>query len=250
MSLRRWFLYNNDTLEVFAAQFEAEDVSKDKGAVYAGSWALNRQNEILQFLHGKTEKITFTGRLYSMNAAHNIDSDIAKLESWCERDSLTGRPPVLTFWIGKGFVEMLDCVLEDIPTSWGRPTRFGGLRDVSFGITLRKFVPFSLEDGGIFETRYHRAKRREYYEWLTLLEYRNPLLGDVIRKRNPTNPNLSPGDVVKLPSIEAIRKEKVEPKSIPLATGFERKDTPQRALRLEMFDRRGAAQVSHVLTEY
>lgn len=250
MSLRRWFLYNNDTLELFTSQFEAEGVSKEKGAVYTEAFALNREHAILQFIHGKTERISFTSRLYSMNAVHDVDEDIAKLESWVERDSLTGHPPVLTFWIGKAFIGFLDCVLEDVPTSWGRPTRFGGLRDVIFSITLRKYVPFSLDDAGVFETRYHRSKRREYYEWLTQLEYGNPLLGDVIRKRHPTQPNLSPGDVVKLPSIEAIRKERVETISIPLRNGFGRKEAPQKSLRLEMFERRGDPQVSHVLREY
>ena len=78
-------------------------------------------------------------------------------------------------------------------------------------------------------------------------EYRKPILGDVIRKRHPQHAQIITGDVIKLPSIEAIQATPIVPSSVALSTAFGRKDTPQRALRIEWFDRRNDKYVSHIV---
>jgi hypothetical protein len=73
------------------------------------------------------------------------------------------------------------------------------------------------------------------------------MLGDVIRKRNPSQPLVTPGSTIPLPSVEAVRNVKVEPKSLQLATAYGKKDTPQRTLRIDIFNRRNVSYTSHIL---
>ncbi len=84
---------------------------------------------------------------------------------------------------------------------------------------------------------------------LTYREYGNPLLGDAIRKIHPTQPNLVAGNIVKLPSLAGLRSVVIEPKSIALQTATSRKNTPQKTLRTEMFEKRSGNYVSHVIVE-
>jgi hypothetical protein len=129
------------------------------------------------------------------------------------------------------------------------PTAFGGIRDVSLTLNLKAYKEFDITATEESETRYHRARERDYYEMLCWREYRNPNIGDIIRKRHPSKPNLQPGEVVKLPTATALRRDRVEPKSIALQTSFGKKDTPQRRLRMEMLDARNRGYVSHVIVE-
>jgi hypothetical protein len=144
---------------------------------------------------------------------------------------------------------MMDCVIESLSPKFGRPTWFGNIRSVQASITLRQYTEFDLESAAAGETRYHRAVVRDYYELLTQREYGSAIMGDIIRKRHPTNPNIQVGDTIKLPSIEAIRKEKVEPKSLCLKGAYSKKETPQRTLRRDMFDLRNRPYVSHILID-
>lgn len=247
-NFRSWFLQNQTTFQIMQGQFEPVNMSKNVKPNWVGHTALNRANEILQFLNQSADTVSFDIVLYDRDSVFsNAEEDYYLLESWAKPDEIYGnRPPVLTFWVGTGW-EMMDCVIESLSPKFGRPTWFGNIRSVQASITLRKYTAFDLESKAAGETRYHRAAVRDYYEMLTQKEYGNPMLGDVIRKRHPTKPNVQTGDVIKLPSIEAIRKDKVETKSVALQTAYGKKQTPQRDLRREMFERRNRTYVSHVI---
>lgn len=246
-NFRSWFLANVDTGQILQGQFEPLDAQKTIKANYGHHTALSRNKGILQFLTGDNDTFTFQAFMYSQHAAQSIDADLATLESWTRPDSKLGRPPTLSFWVGDGHVQIIDCVIESLSTSYGRPTFLGGLRQAQVNISLREYKPFSLTDTGVYETRYHRTAARDYYELICQREYNDPMMGDVIRKRHPTKPTLYVGAVVKLPSIEAIRTEVVTQTSIALAGAYSKKNTPQRQLRLEMFEKRNRSYVSHVL---
>jgi phage protein U len=238
--------FGTDALQ---AQFEAVDLTESVGAVYSETTSLNRQTPILQWVNGESDTITFQGRVYAIYAqdAPRVQNEIKRLKKWVVRDSKLGRPPTISFSSGDGHVQM-DCVIERISNiRYDAPQKDGSLRGASFTMSLRKYVqPTSFPP---HESRYHAVKRRDYYESLAQREYKKPLLGDVLRKRNPDKANLATGDVVKLPSLDAMRKEVVEPTSIPLATAFGKKDTPQRRRLKEMFDLRSVPFVSHVIRE-
>jgi hypothetical protein len=260
-NLKVWHLQSQfDGAEV-SGQFEALDLSENLSTAYADQWSLGRRAPIAQWLHGELETITFTAKFYDTRTQILFGDPfevsglgaLDKLKEWVRPHSTLGHPEVLTFWVGDGsFAFFINCTVQSLGgIKYDRPTIFGGLRGFEAQITLREYVPYSLEDGqqSPLESRYHRAKSGDYYEALTQREYGNPQLGDIIRKRNPTKPNLQVGDVVKLPDISAIRKDKVEQKSIALQTGFGKKTTPQKDLRIYMFDARNRKKVSHVIRE-
>jgi hypothetical protein len=248
---RTWTLYNRDTFEIFQGQFHAEELRHEGVAgAYAERWALGRTHPVQQFLRSERQSVTFRSRFHATTAPETAEESIETLKSWTQPDTLTNRPPVLEFWVGRGTVNFFEnpCVLESVgDLTYHRPTIFGGVRHVEFTITLREYKEFKIQVEAQRNTRYHRVKQGEYYELLAYREYRNPALGDTVRKRHPAQATLQPGDVVALPTVSKLLRERLELTSIPLATSFGRKDTAQRTRRIEWFDRRDETYVSHVL---
>lgn len=244
---KTWFLENLDSGEVLQGQFEPNNSALDVTVYWAAQTALNRGNSILQFLNGGDDTINFEARLFKENGfSLSPEEKLSKLISWARIDPSVRRPPVLHFYVGDGHQSM-NCVITGIGgISYGRPDAFGALRDVSFSVSLLRFVPFSLDDTGETDTRYARAKDRDYHELLAQQEYGNPMLGVVIQQAHPDQQNMKDGDVVKLPSIEGVRNKQIMPRSISLGTAFGRKDTAQRRNRIFFFDLRSASYVSHV----
>jgi len=243
-----WFLYNLDTDDKIEGQFPAEDVTQEMAVVFAESTALNRQNPILQFVRGTAEVVSFTGRLFAEDATANLFKPLRMLQSWTKRDAQLMRPPILHFWIGDSTLKVDKCILESLSGITYHDFREDGSpRDISFTVNLREYTEFSLlvEAGG--ETRYHRAKEHDYYERITEREYGDPMLGVVIRDRQPTKPNLEVGEIVKLPSAEVMRGIVPQQTSLALQTAFGRRNTPQRRLRDFVFDRLNLAHTSHVI---
>lgn len=248
---RRWYLYNYDTFELFESQFHAEELRHEGVAgAYAERWALGRSHPVTQFLRGELQTVSFRSRLFATTLIESAEEEIELLKSWTQPDQITNRPPVLEFFVADGGVTYLEnpCVLEAVSDlQFHRPTTFGGLRHVEFTITLREYKEFKIQEEAQRETRYHRVKQGEYYELIAYREYKNALLGDPVRKRHPAQATLQPGDVVALPTVSKMLRERTELTSIPLATAFGRKDTPQRALLEEWLELRDETYVSHVL---
>jgi hypothetical protein len=241
-----WNLKNLDSGQTLQGQFEAENVSRDISVNWGKFTSLNRQNPILQFVNGEADKVSFDGRLFRNHALdRSPEVKLDLLVSWTKIDPALRRPPIVQFWVGDGHL-MINCVIVNIKTDYARPDFFGGLRDCTFTVSLLEFSTFSLDDAEEVDTRYARARERDYFELLAFEEYGNPMIGDVIRKQHPKLQTLEAGDIVKLPSIEGVRTVQVTQTSIPLKTAFGRKNTPQRALRLQFFDKRSASYVSHL----
>lgn len=254
LNFRSWFLRNMDTGQVFQSQFEAEGVTRDISVNYAEHTALSRFSPILQFLNKNSDVVSFQATLFRQSVAQNtVEEDFELLKSWIHVPAGLGaatNPPVLLFWVGDGHLEM-QCVLTGLTgISYSRPTFTGGVRRIDFTVNLKQYEEFSLDETGKYETRYHRAKVRDYYELIAQREYGAPLKGDIIRKRNPTKPNMQVGDIIPFPDIVAIRKDVVEPKSIVLQTAYGKRLTPQKQNRMDMLDRRNRVHVSHILVEH
>lgn len=242
-----WNLQNLDSGETLQGQFEPQGLSEEIGTNWGQFTSLNRGKPILQFLNGNADQVSFQGRFFRNNALDTSPEDkLNKLKSWARIDNDLRRPPVLQFWVGDGHVT-INCVIVGMSTNYGRPDFFGGLRDVGFTLNLLEFTPYALDDEIQTDTRYARAKERDYYELLAFKEYGNPLVGDLIRKDHPELQRLDPGDIVRLPSIEGIRGRTVTQTSVPLKTAFGKKDTAQKRLRLAVFDRKSESYVSHLL---
>lgn len=246
--LRVWNLINYDTVETITGQFHPEGLTQNVGSAYSEKFALNREHPVVQFLHGEVETVTFRGRFHATTVVEDVVEILEKLKSWARRDDSLERPPVLGFWAGDSlWGYLVECTMGLSNIAFDRPTLVGGLRHVTFQVNLREYKSYSIEAGTVGNTRYHRARAFDYYESLALLEYGDPMVGDVIRKLHPEKPNIQVGDVIELPTASKLRKTKTEPTSIPFQNGFGRKASPQRTLRLETFEARNRTKVSFVV---
>ena len=249
-NFRTWYMDNLDSGQTLQGQFSPQQTTENIGANWAQQTALNRGNAILQFVNQNNDTLSFSGRFFRdgvVDADPKVKLDL--LKSWARIESSVRRPPVIHFYVGDGHIQMNAVITNISNITYGRPDALGGLRDVTFQVELLRFEPFSLDDEGSSDTRYARAKDREYYELLAYQEYGNPLLGDYIRKLHPGQTPLATGDIVRLPAIQGVRNQRISQTSIPLTNGFGRRDTPQRSLRLFWFTKRGKSKVSHVLQE-
>lgn len=244
-----WYMQNTEKpTEMIVGQFPAEGVTEKLENKYSVHSALNRQNPIIQFISGSADEVSFKAKF---RPQHSFDKkpqqNLSKLKEWMKMDKAKKRPPVVSFWIGDKHLNISQCFVKNLSNEYERPTGIGQLREVNVTVELIRYKPFTMSVTKALETRYHRAHIRDYYEMLCFREYGDPLLGDVIRKRHPNQPYLYLAATVKLPSIEAIRKESVEPKSVVLNSAFGNRATPQRMAVLEMLDKRNKTYVSHLL---
>ena len=247
--LDNWYLISQDVpSQTVVGQFPTE-VTEAVSSEYAQYKALNRGNPILQFISGNSDTLTFTARFYSRDSIFGgVKESVDQLKSWTKRDPRLQRPHILSFSIGDGYSAMDSCVIQGLGSiNFKRPTTIGAVRDVLVSINLIKYEEFTMQGIPVGETRYHRVKEGEYYESICQDEYNNSYFGDIIRKRHPQQETLKSGDIVKLPSIEAIQKDRVEPKSLILKSAYGRKETEQRTARLDAFDKKNVPYVSHTV---
>lgn len=230
----RWHLMNIDTGEVFNGRFPPEDLTETFGSVYGTKVALNRRKEIVQFLHGTNDTVSFTAVFFAQHVADPIEGELAVLRRMATRDSLLGRPPRLLFWVGNSHVA-IECVLQPVSIRYGKPQVDGSPRLATASITLLEAPKYSLDESSNFETRYHHTRSHDYPEFLAVVEYGLPMLGVEIRRRQPTVDVTHPvNTVIKLPSIEGMRKSTIAPTSIVFKSVTGKKETPQRELLRSM----------------
>jgi hypothetical protein len=153
------------------------------------------------------------------------------------------------FWIGDGWINT-SAVIETVNTNFLKPGFLGAFKGAKFTVTLREFTPFNPEVAAASDTLFYKTKKSEYYELIAEREYKEPLLGVVLRQRNPTQLNLRVGNVVKLPAgTGSIRQEPITQSSIVFQTAFEtrREPTAQRIRHQAMIVARNKSKLSHVL---
>ncbi len=250
-TMKSWFLQNQTTFQILMGKFAPVNLTKNVKPNYAHHVALSRTKEITQFLSQEADTLSFRVVMHDNDSiTGSTEEDYALLESWAKPDSLYGnKPPALVFWVGQGW-SMMNCIIESLSDiRYEDPTIIGTIRGLSLTINLRAYEPFSLTGGALYETRYHRAVTRDYYELLAYREYNNPMLGISIRNRHPDKANIQVGDSIRLPSVEAVRKEKAQPISISLKTLTGKKDTSQKILREEIFERLNVTYVSHIIID-
>ena len=255
--LRQWTLVNEDTFEIMKGQFEAEEVTEERAAAYAERFTLNRQNAILQFLHGITPTISFRGRFYNQTitggAFPTFDGPkqgiLANLLNWTDINPKVSRPPTVIFWVGDGHLQQRSVIESITGIKYDQPGALGKFKGVTFNVNLRKFTPFDIDEVSLGDTRHAVAAAGDYYELLAWREYRNANLGVHLRQQHPTQPNLQITNVVKLPAPagKTIRRAKTTQTSVIFKTAYGREPTDQRERRLAMLAARNKTQVSHVV---
>lgn len=247
---RLWLLFNQDTFEALSGDFEAVDLTEEpEGAEWSETFALNSAAPISAFLRGTVETLSFVCRLFDDSIlpiavptrlkADKVMVKYEKLKSWSKRDELLGRPPILIFTAGAGEIAQR-CKLTSIGSA-----RFddlgvlGEVKGVTCSLNLSRYIPYDIETAATAppETRYHRARTGDFYELLAKREYGNALLGVLIRNRHPSQRRVEEGDVVRLPSYEAIADEPIRPTSVALRGLTGSVLNPQRQLRAQVLKR-------------
>lgn len=245
---RAWRIENTDSGEVVEGDFEALGPTRNVAGRWAHKNSLNQFKPITQYLGGELDTFTFQGRVFqTAGALFDVTEKFNKMVAWTNRDPDLRRPPIVLFSIGDGNTAIFDNVLAFIESvsdiSYDSPNVFGGVRGITFTINLREFNEFSLENEPPPETRYANAKEGEYMELLAEREYGQPLMGDIIRKRHPALQVVETGDVIGLPSFEAIRSIAIVPRSLALRTLTGRKETANTIVRDFYIDKLGAREV-------
>lgn len=249
---RLWHLINVDSGDEIEGDYETE-VSRNIAVSWARHTALSRHTGQTQYLHGNPDTVTFGVRVFQSHFLDRTPSDkIDLLTSWTKPDPVTGRPPIVLFFVGDGDPAYGDffATIESISNiSFDSPTLLGGLRGASCDVNLVEFHDWTIESRPVGESRYHHARDGDYMELLAVREYGDPLLGDVIRKRHPDLQVVQVGDVVKLSPLETIREESIIPTSIPLRGLTHRKDSAQKTLRGDYLERLNRSKLSAIVPE-
>ena len=253
LSLKTWTIKNNDGGEVLKGQFPPDDITREVGANYSQIQALNRQHAFIQFLNGKTQTLSVQSRFYKRDMFDDSPMKrLDKLIAWTEILPKKRRPPLLTFFLGDGLGLQMDVVLVGVTgIKYSIPNSLGGIRDVSFTMEFMEVTGRQAATSGekeVTNTRFARAREGEYYELLAQQEYGDPMIGVVIAQRNPDKLLLKLGEIIALPSLEGVRGYVPQPQSHIFKRAFRRKDSVEKRLRQQFFDRHSKPYMGFLFT--
>ena len=253
-SVKTWALVNQPGRgpgETVDGQFPAENPTRNAGANWGQITALNRQNPVLQFISGELDTLSIPSRFYRQNSFDKSPTEkLDKLIEWTRIVEKDRRPPILRFSIGDGLALTANVVLNRISNIvYSTPDFNGAIREVTFTMEMTYQVPFDIDAEQVTDTRYARAKEGQTYEDLCEEEYGDPLLGVVIRQRNPQKAQLKEGDIIALPAVEGVRSEVPRAGSIALKTAFGDENTPQRFNRIDHFALRSGSKRSYIFNK-
>jgi hypothetical protein len=233
---------------IIVFQFVPTGLQEAWGSAFASASALGMPNPVLQFTRGEQKTVTFEARLFADNADVSVDVLLQRLKSAAQTDPLLRRPPIWVFSWGRQFDYQV--VVESIGgIKYDTLRQDGSLRGVSLQITLKRYESFAPFVGSDPDAREHNTFYRAVQEgdlWETLAErqYGDPLLGEFVRRQNPSQPTPSLGTTVALPDREKIQDIPLAPDSIPLA-----RTADGIAARRTIFNLRNVKKVSTILTK-
>lgn len=227
-------------------QFQPGNPQETVGANWASATAMGRQHPILQYSHGEQQTFTFEARLFARDATENIEDKVQALKDSIAPLSSLKRPPRWDFTWGS-VIQHETVVVQSIGgIQYDQIRPDGTLRGAILNITLLVYRSVDVELSGqpLPSTFYGVTKSGDQWEDIALREYGDPIMGDLLRRLNPSLPfpGMDPGKVVKLPPPLTLRDEIIEPNSQPL-----RRTADSLALRASLFESRSQARESVVL---
>jgi len=225
-----------------SGEFHPEGLTEDLSTDWAGDFTAGREDEILQWAGGTSNRIAFRARFWRDHFLDDIASKVALVKGLVAKDPLLGRPPTVLFTVGADIA--VNCVVESVGgIRYGKPRLDGFIREVIFDIALRRYTEFSIDaidpTAPVSESRVYYAKRGDTFEQVAFHEYNSPAHGPYLRKRSKLY-ELTFGDKIHIyPKRATLRKDASERYSIPFAqddetdgvrrTVIEKHDSPYRA---------------------
>jgi hypothetical protein len=196
-----WTLTDLDHNEDVVGQFIPQRVTKTVSAQIAHASSVNWRQPILQWIGGELETVTFDAKLWAQdNRDTSVEARLERLEALVKRQDDLKRPPVCHFAWGSVSTLGVDCLVRSIGgVVYDEIQDDGTLLGVSLSVTLERYEPPELKvtDPSVPEkfTRVRRARRGDTYEKIALAEYGDPLLGVLLRQRNPRIPGMGLADL-------------------------------------------------------
>lgn len=228
-------------------QYAPNNLTEDGvGSNWSSSTGMNRARPIIQYGSGEQNGFSFEARLWAHNKDENVDAMLDALKKSCQRDEELKRPPRWQFTWGT-FIDETVVVqtVGNIRYDQIRPD--GSIRGCLLAVNLLVYSSIDVElvaEDRPSDTFFAVTKAGDQWEDIALREYNDALLGELLRRRNPRLlfPGTTPGVVVKLPKMETLRNEVIEPDSPPL-----RRTSEGLALRNRMFAARNMPRASTIV---
>jgi len=230
-------LSRNDRI---TGQFTPQQVTQNIGAKIPDAAGFSRTSPIIQWVGGQLRTLTLNVRLFSEHKEDNTAAEkLQQLEMLVDEfHRNTNRPPIVAFFWGVAIPDGMPCLVESLGgVTYDEIRHDGTLRGVTLQMTLKRYTPYIFEQAPLpqlEQTPAHIAKHGETYEMIAYREYGDPMVGVLLRQKNPRFPmekqfpsgvaDLQKGEKVKIFPFSEISREKVN-----FQCHLLRQDTFQRA---------------------
>lgn len=200
----------------FPVKEEGIKISINQNLAEAATYGV--PHPFVQWIRGELNIISFDVVLFSRDENEDILSiwqRMLRLQTYVPE---LNRPPICRFTYGD-IVSMKVQVAGFGDVQIYRPKASGKARRIEFAITLKRFVPYKIEE--IDRNKPPKFSRNQIvsgenrmYEQLAKKEYgiESALLGDQLRKLNRANPFAAEdGGVVRIPRVDKVIGRRLEP---------------------------------------
>ena len=209
-----------------SGQFTPQQVTHNVGVQLPEAGGFSRLSPIIAWVGGQLETFSFQARLFSEHRDDNSAAEkLEELRELTKPHVDLKRPPLVSFFWGVAIPNGLPCFIESLGgIVYDEIRDDGSLRGVTLTITLKRFEQYRIEQVPISQaeqTPAHEAKHGETYEMVAMHRYGDPLLGVLLRQRNPRAPmtvdyptsvaDLEPGNLVKIFPVREMKREDVKP---------------------------------------
>jgi hypothetical protein len=218
---KTWTIKNLDDLLAIpiTGQYGAESYEETIGSNYVEFNALGRSKPITQFVNGNSNPTSFTAVLFAKDLLQQnttVKLAVQNLKAWAQYDKKLKRPPIVSFKVanGVGSIYYAKALIMGANLTYKEYDNAGNLVHAEVALNIKEYTSYT-QTTQSFDTRYHNVMDGEYHELLAAREYKNPMLGIVLRQYNEQS-EIGTGDVVKLPDkqSQSVSPILIKPKSL------------------------------------
>jgi len=255
-----WSLVSQDDGTEVRGQFMPSGLVENVAGDWAEQSTIGLDQPILQFVSGRLDTISFDAKLWALHqgSANTPKDDLesepqsisgtarsrfSDIRNLARSDPDLGRPHVWLFTVGTQFSQLV--VVRSVGgIRYDRMRPDGSLRGALFSIDMARYLEAGLSQIAAGESLVSGALEGEDYEALAKRVYKEPILGEALRRRNPDRRYLAAGDLVHVPRARTLRSE-IQP--LRPASLFLKPGNDQDQLRRDSFEVHSGDHLSHIL---